>query len=350
MNIGILGASGYTGVELLRLLANHPGNLTVSVVSSRKTLGMRLCDVFPELSAMANYDDLLFENPEDELLPSKADFFFLATPHGVAMGLAPKLLKAGAKVIDLSADFRLKNLNAFEQWYGPHLSPNLIGEAVYGLSELYGPQIKAARLVANPGCYPTSIILALAPLLATTDLLNHNLPIIADCASGISGAGRKSSLSASFCENFDSFKAYSVLGHRHTPEIEEQLSKIFGQPLGVSFTPHLLPMSRGILSTIYVSPQTPVSQQMLDELYQNFYASHHFVRVRPFGFEPQTSQVRGTNFCDLAVYHDARLGLIKIISAIDNLCRGAAGQALVNFNLMTSHHLRAGLDLLPLRP
>ncbi len=349
MKIGIIGATGYTGLELLRLLALHPEKPQVTLISSRQEQGRRLTDIFPALSGAANYDHLLYEAPEPELLAGRAEFFFLATPHGTAMALAPSLLAAGAKVVDLSADFRLRQVEIFNKWYQPHSAPELLGEAVYGLPELYGPAIASARLVANPGCYPTSIILALAPFLKA-GLLRPGAPIIADSASGVTGAGRGAALGTSFCEVSDSFKAYKVVGHRHSPEIAQELSALAGRPVSLSFTPHLAPLNRGILSTVYAPAAEELKARQLWELYRDFYAACPFVRLRPQGFEPQTSEVRGTNFCDLSVFYDEAAGLVKIISAIDNICRGASGQALANFNLMCAYPQGAGLEGLAVRP
>lgn len=349
MKVGLIGATGYTGLELLRLLAQHPSRPEVTVITSRQESGRHLASVFPSLSGIANYDQLVFEAPEASELAGRADIFFLAAPHGAAMGLAPDLLKGGARMIDLSADFRLREADVFSEWYQPHTAASLLTEAVYGLPELYAPQIRPARLVANPGCYPTSVILGLAPFLKT-GFLAADRPIIVDSCSGVSGAGRGAALGSSFCEVQDSFKAYKVVGHRHTPEIEQELSALAGRDLTVAFTPHLVPMNRGILSTIYAAPENDVTAEGLREVYLDFYAHAPFVRVRPLGFEPQTSEVRGTNFCDISLFYDRRSGLVKIVSIIDNLCRGASGQAMVNFNLMCGLPETEGLLLTSLKP
>ena len=349
MKIGIVGATGYTGLELLRLLAVHPEKPQVAVITSRQEKGRRLTAIFPALSQVSNYDELVYEAPEAAELAGRADLFFLAAPHGAAMELVPALLQAGARVVDLSADFRLKSADVFNQWYQPHSASYLLDEAVYGLPELYANAISQARLVANPGCYPTSIILGLAPFLKA-NLLGEKALVIADSASGVSGAGRGASLGVSFCEVSDSFKAYKVVGHRHTPEIAQELSVLGKREIAVSFTPHLSPLNRGILSTIYVTPKSGVSAENLRELYLKFYADCPFVRVRPLGFEPQTADVRGTNFCDISLFCDQAAGLIKIVSAIDNLCRGASGQAVVNFNLLCGYPQTAGLAAAAVRP
>ncbi len=349
MEIGLIGATGYTGLELLRLLAGHPARPEVTVITSRQEAGRGLTEVFPALSGLANYDRLKFEAPDAADLAGRARIFFLAAPHGAAMELVPGLLAAGARVVDLSADFRLRTADLFNEWYQPHSAPGLLGEAVYGLPELYASEIRPARLVANPGCYPTSVILALAPFLKS-GFMAEDGPVIAESASGVSGAGRGAAPGTSFCEVQDSFKAYKVVGHRHTPEIEQELSRLAGRPLKVAFTPHLAPMNRGILSTVYVTPKREVSAEGLREAYLDFYAGAPFVRVRPLGFEPQTSEVRGTNFCDLSLFYDRRSGLVKIVSVIDNLCRGASGQAVANFNLMQGLPETEGLLAAAVRP
>jgi N-acetyl-gamma-glutamyl-phosphate reductase len=319
----------------------------VSVVTSRQEAGRTLTEVFPGLAGLANYDHLVFEAPERAA--GRAEIFFLAAPHGTALDLAPALLAAGAKVIDLSADFRLKDPAVFAEWYQPHPVPGLLAEAVYGLPEIWGEALGRARLVANPGCYPTTAILGLAPLMKA-GLLAENWPVIVDSASGVTGAGRGALLGTSFCEVAEGFKAYKVVGHRHTPEMEQELSALGGRPLTVAFTPHLAPMNRGILSTIYARPASAVPAGDLRAIYLDFYKAAPFVRVRPLGFEPRTVEVRGTNFCDLSLYSDPRSGLIKIISTIDNLCRGASGQALANFNLLNGWAETEGLSLAPLYP
>lgn len=349
MRVGLVGATGYAGLELLRLLAMHPARPQVALVTSRQEAGRPLTGVFPALAGVANYDGLTLEAPEAAALAGRADFFFLATPHGLAMELAPALLAGGAKVIDLSADFRLKDPQTFARWYQPHAAPGLLAEAVYGLPELYAPAIGRARLVANPGCYPTSAILALAPLMKA-GLWAAGTPVIVDAASGVTGAGRGASLANSFCEVQGSFKAYKATGHRHTPEMEQELSLLSGAPVRVSFTPHLAPMGRGILATVYAVAARDAEPAELHGLYAGFYRGQPFVRVRPLGFEPQTADVRGTDFCDLSVFWDGRARLVKVISAIDNLCRGAAGQAVANFNLMAGGQAGDGLALAPLKP
>jgi len=347
MKVGLVGATGYTGLELLRLLAQHPRGPEVVVVTSRQEAGRALTEVFPGLAGLANYDRLVFEDPEQAA--GRAEVFFLAAPHGAALALVPGLLAAGSRVIDLSADFRLKDPVVFAEWYQPHPAPGLLAEAVYGLPEIWGEVLGRARLVANPGCYPTTAILGLAPLVKA-GLLAENWPVIVDSASGVTGAGRGGLLGTSFCEVAEGFKAYKVVGHRHTPEMEQELSALGGRPLTVAFTPHLAPMNRGILSTIYVRLAGAAPAEELRAIYLDFYKNAPFVRVRLSGFEPRTVEVRGTNFCDLSLFPDPRSGLVKVISAIDNLCRGASGQALANFNLLNGWAETEGLNLAPLAP
>ncbi|MDR2724893.1 MAG: N-acetyl-gamma-glutamyl-phosphate reductase [Candidatus Adiutrix sp.] len=347
MKVGLVGATGYTGLELLRLLAQHPRRPEVAVITSRQEAGRALTQVFPGLAGLANYDRLVFEAPEQAA--GRAGIFFLAAPHGAAQTLAPDLLAAGARVIDLSADFRLKDAAVFAEWYQPHTASGLLAEAVYGLPEIWGQALGRARLVANPGCYPTSAILGLAPL-ARAGLLAEDWPVIVDSVSGVTGAGRGGQPGTSFCEVAEGFKAYKVVGHRHTPEMEQELSALAGRPLTVAFTPHLAPFNRGILSTIYVRLASAPPVEELRAIYLDFYQKAPFVRVRPSGFEPRTIEVRGTNFCDLSLFPDPRSGLVKIISALDNLCRGASGQALAHFNLLNGWAETEGLALAPLCP
>ncbi|MGI6639360.1 MAG: N-acetyl-gamma-glutamyl-phosphate reductase [Desulfobulbus sp.] len=329
LDVGIIGASGYTGVELIRILAGHP-QVRLCVATSRQYAGKTIAEVFPSLNKRI---DIRCENLGVDELIHRADFFFTAVPHKTAMDIVPQLLAAGKKVVDLSADYRIHDQALYEEWYQPHSSPQLLAEAVYGLPELYRDDIRRARLVANPGCYPTSIILALAPLLRAGFI--DPATIIADAKSGTSGAGRAASVANLYCEVADSFKAYKVGGvHRHIPEIEQELSLAAQSAVRISFTPHLLPISRGILSTIYASLSEAGKAADLQELYNETYGSEPFVRVLPAGQQPATQHVRGTNCCDIALQHDTRTGRIIITSAIDNIGKGASGQAVQNMNLM----------------
>lgn len=338
LDVGIVGASGYTGVELIRILAGHP-QVRLTVATSRQYAGKNVAEVFPSLNKRI---DIRCENLGVEELLSRADFFFAAVPHKTAMDIVPQLLQAGKKVVDLSADYRLHDQAVYEEWYQPHSSPEFLGEAVYGLPELYRDDIRPARLVANPGCYPTSVILALAPLLREGFI--DPATIIIDSKSGTSGAGRAAGVANLYCEVADSFKAYKVGGsHRHIPEIEQELSLVAQSEVRVSFTPHLLPISRGILSTIYATPNEKSNQTDLHELYNDTYGSEPFVRVLPAGWQPATQHVRGSNCCDIALQADTRTGRIIITSVIDNIGKGASGQAVQNMNIMNGFAEEAGL-------
>jgi len=345
LKIAIVGASGYTGLELIRILHCHP-EVAVTCLTSEQSAGKRISDVFPTLRGRC---ELVLETLEPVRVAEKADIIFTALPHKAAMEVVPTFLKLGKKVIDLSADYRLSDPAVYGQWYEPHLNPANLKKAVYGLPELRRNKIKSAKLVANPGCYPTSIILGLAPLLkkGMIDLSS----IIADSASGVTGAGRSAKVDSLYCEVNEGYKAYGVGGvHRHTPEIEQELSLLAGESLKITFTPHLVPMDRGILSTIYATPATPVSNEMLTKLYIDFYEGEPFVRVLKNGNLPSTAFVRGSNFCDIAPFVDARTGRIIIISAIDNLVKGASGQAVQNMNLFCGFPETTGLEGLALFP
>lgn len=323
--IGIVGATGYTGVELLRLLVNHP-HVDISYVTSREHAGTRVDAMFPSLRG---YLDLEFSAPANEQL-SECDLVFFATPNGVAMKSAATLLEAGTKVIDLAADFRIKDIALWEKWYGmQHASPPLVEEAVYGLPELQREQIKQARLVANPGCYPTAVTLGLLPLIEN-QLIDFE-GIIADTKSGASGAGRKAEVHTLLCEAGDNFKAYAVPGHRHQPEIAQNLSFVAGQAINPTFVPHLLPMIRGIHATLYAMMNTEAD---LQSLYESRYANEPFVDVMPAGSHPETRSVRGANLCRMAIHRPGNGKRVVVLSVINNLVKGAAGQAVQNMNLM----------------
>lgn len=343
-NVAVIGASGYTGVELLRLLALHP-RVRVSAVTSRQQAGQPLAEVFPSLAGIY---DLTFEALEPAALAGRAEVVFTAVPHQAAMTIVPTLLEAGCKVVDLSADYRLHDPAVYAEWYEEHQTPELLGEAVYGLPELYRERVRGARLVANPGCYPTSVALALTPLLR--EGLIDPATIIIDSKSGTSGAGRAAKVDTLYCEVNEGFKAYGLPRHRHTPEIEQTLSEAAGSPVTVSFTPHLLPVNRGILSTCYASLKTGLTTAELVEHYRRVYADEPFVRVLPAGRLPNLSQVRGSNFCDLGVCADPRTGRVIAVAAIDNLVKGAAGQAIQNMNLLLGLPEGAGLGAAALVP
>ncbi len=345
LKIAIVGASGYTGLELIRILHCHP-EVAVTCLTSEQSAGKRISDVFPTLRGRC---ELVLETLEPVRVAEKADIIFTALPHKAAMEVVPTFLKLGKKVIDLSADYRLSDPAVYGHWYEPHLNPANLKKAVYGLPEIRRNRIKSAKLVANPGCYPTSIILGLAPLLkkGMIDLSS----IIADSASGVTGAGRSAKVDSLYCEVNEGYKAYGVGGvHRHTPEIEQELSLLAGKPLKITFTPHLAPMDRGILSTIYATPEKTISTETIVHLYKDFYAGEPFVRILPQGTLPSTAFVRGSNFCDIAPLVDARTGRIIIVSAIDNLVKGASGQAVQNMNLVCGFPEITGLEGLALFP
>jgi N-acetyl-gamma-glutamyl-phosphate reductase len=345
LHVGIVGASGYTGVELARILAGHP-EIRLTAATSRKYAGKPLSEVFPNLRKRV---DILCENLTTDELIERAEFFFTAVPHKTAMEIVPHLLAAGKKVVDLSADYRIHDPAVYQAWYQEHTSPQLLAEAAYGLPELYRDRIRTAQLTANPGCYPTSVILALTPLLRQ-GLIDPDTLII-DSKSGTSGAGRAASVGTLFCEVNDGFKPYKVGGtHRHIPEIEQELSAAAGQSVTVSFTPHLLPVSRGILSTIYATLTSQGNVTDLQALYEETYADEPFVRILPAGVPPATQYVRGSNCCDISLQKDPRTGRLIIMSAIDNIVKGASGQAVQNMNLMNGFPETTGLMGAPLFP
>jgi N-acetyl-gamma-glutamyl-phosphate reductase len=344
MKAAVFGASGYTGQELTRILSGHP-EVDLVAVTSRRFDGLQVSEVFPSLCGLTS---LTYQNASPADIAEICDIVFLALPHGISMAIAPAFISAGKKVIDLSADYRLRNVGIYEKWYAKHTGAGILNEAVYGIPELYRPQIKEARLVANPGCYPTSIILGLAPALKNR-LVDVNT-IIADSASGVSGAGREPQTGSLFCEVDGGFKAYKVGKHRHTPEIEQELNRLAGEEFFISFTPHLLPVKRGILSTIYANLKKDVTLAELHSLYSSFYGQEKFVRICPAGSLPNISSVCGSNFCDIGLTIDLRTKRVIIISAIDNLIKGAAGQAVQNMNILCNWQEDTGLPVAPLYP
>jgi len=343
----VVGASGYTGAELLRILAVHPGMECV-LVSSRQYKGLPVSSVFPSLRNMRALTHLTFSEPDPKIIAETAEVAFSALPHRTAMETVAQLVQAGLKVVDLSADFRFRKVSVYEAWYEHHIAPDLLAQAVYGLPEIYGDQVKTAQLVGNPGCYPTSVILGLAPLLANGWIDPET--IIADSKSGVSGAGRGLALSSLYCEANEGIKAYKVGSHRHTPEIEQELSLLAGQEITISFTPHLIPMSRGILSTMYARLVRKTSTSDLVQVYSHFYRGKPFVRICPEGTLPSTSDVRGSNYADIGLTVDSRTQRIVVVSAIDNLVKGASGQAMQNMNLMCGLSETTGLECAPLFP
>ena len=349
IKIGIVGGTGYTGVELLRLLVRHP-HAELVAITSRKEAGMAVAEMFPSLRG---HTALRFTTPDEAPLRD-CDLVFFATPHGVAMQQARELLATGVRIIDLAADFRLRDTATFERWYGmPHACPDLLAEAVYGLPELNRAAIAGARIIGNPGCYPTTVQVGFAPLLKTAGAVDVG-HLIAACASGVSGAGRKAEIPTLFSEASDNFKAYGVKGHRHGPEIDQELRRIAGladddTSLHCLFTPHLAPMIRGMHSTLYAR-LTPVGQQLdLQALYQDFYRDQPCVDVLPAGSAPETRSVRGANLLRLAV-HKPTPDTAMILVVQDNLSKGAAGQAVQNMNLMFGLDEICGLEAPALLP
>ena len=342
--IGILGGSGYTGIELLRILLNHP-SAVVTVITSRKYAGQEVSRVFPSVTGVT---DLVFSEPDLEQMAEAADVIFTCVPHQTAMNVVPFFLEKGLKIIDLSADFRIRDKGVYEEWYQEHSAAQYLNEAVYGLPEIYRDQIEGARLIANPGCYPTSCLLPLVPLLRAGLIQADN--IIIDSKSGTSGAGRGASTATLFCEVNEGFKAYKIAEHRHTPEIEQELSAAAGSQVVINFTPHLVPMSRGILSTIYATPAKGATEGQLRACLQETYDSSVFVQVLPKGSFPNVLNVRGTNYCHMGLRVDKRTGRAIIVSVIDNLCRGASGQAVQNMNIMEKKKESAGIGGVALYP
>lgn len=340
--IGIVGATGYTGVELLRLLVKHP-DIEISYVTSRSNVGVRVDAMFPNLRG---YIDIEFSDPSTDAL-AECDLVFFATPNGIAMNHVPELLKANTKVIDLAADFRIKDVSVWSRWYGmSHACPELVSEAVYGLPEINRNILKTANLVANPGCYPTSVILGLMPLLDSklVDLDN----IIADTKSGVSGAGKQANVATLFSEMGESFKAYGVGGHRHQPEIAQILSQLSDTSVDLTFVPHLLPIIRGIHATIY--SRTDVDASSLQALYEKRYVDEPFVDVLPQGSHPETRNVKASNMCQIAIHKSTESSRLVVLSVIDNLVKGAAGQAVQNMNIMFGFKETTALDRPALLP
>ena len=344
IKIGIVGGTGYTGVELLRILATHP-QAQLTAITSRKEDGLPVADMYPSLRG---HVDLAFSSPEKAKL-TECDVVFFATPHGVAMAQAPELVAVGVKVIDLAPDFRLQDVAQFEKWYGmSHTCTDLLKEAVYGLPELNRAAIKSARIIGNPGCYPTTMQLGFYPLLKAGVVDAGNL--IADCKSGVSGAGRKADIGLLFTETSDSFKAYGVSGHRHTPETIEQLQRMTTEKVGLVFTPHLVPMIRGMHSTLYARLTKEATNEELQALFENAYQDEPFVDVMPAGSHPDTRSVRGSNLCRIAVHQPQGGDIAVVLSVIDNLTKGAAGQAIQNMNIMCGLPETAGLEQIALMP
>ena len=343
IKVGIVGATGYTGVELLRLLSSHP-NIEITTVTSRSESGKAVSDYFPSLRGIY---DLTFQTPEHAGL-EKCDIVIFATPNGIAMNDAPRLLEKGIRIVDLSADFRIQDISTWEHWYKmKHASPDIVPQAVYGLSELNRDAIASAQIVANPGCYPTCVSLPLLPLLKEGRLKPH-MPLIADCKSGVSGAGRKANTGSLLCEAGDNFKAYGITGHRHQPEIRQTIATL--QP-GIAehfiFVPHLTPMIRGMHATLYLHLEDGCNPEAV---LREFYRDSPFVDIMPAGSTPETRSVRGANLCRISIQKSSSDNVWIALSVIDNLVKGAAGQAVQNMNIMFGFDEKLGLIQTPLLP
>ncbi len=342
IKVGIVGGTGYTGVELLRLLALHPG-AEIVVITSRSKDGKPVAELY---SNLRGHLELAFSQPDLKIL-SQCDVVFFATPNGTAMKMVPELLAAGTRVIDLAADFRLQDEKEWQQWYKmEHTCPDLLSEAVYGLPEVNREQIKQAKLIANPGCYPTSVQLGFLPLLEANVVDSGHL--IADAKSGVSGAGRGATVATLLAEASESMKAYNVTGHRHWPEICQGLNRVKAGKVGLTFVPHLTPMIRGIHATLYA----PLTDKRVDlqQLYEQRYQSEPFVDVMPAGSHPETRSVKGANHCRIAVHVPPSGDTVVVLSVIDNLVKGAAGQAVQNMNIMFDLNEAAGLEAIGLVP
>lgn len=341
IKVGVVGGTGYTGVELLRLLAQHQ-NVEIRAITSRGEAGLPVADMFPSLRRRV---DLCFVDPQAADLAA-CDVVFFATPNGIAMQQAKALVDAGVKVIDLAADFRITDIAEWEKWYGmKHACPELVAEAVYGLPEVNREAVANARVVANPGCYPTAVQLGFLPLVEAGVVELGSL--IADAKSGVSGAGRKAETHILFSESSDNFQAYGVAGHRHLPEIRQGLSRFAGAPVGLTFVPHLTPMIRGIHATLYARLSKEVD---LQALFEERFAGEAFVDVMPKGAHPSTRSVRSANMCRIAVHRPQGGDVVVVLSVIDNLVKGAAGQAVQNMNILFGLPEVTGLGHVPVMP
>ncbi len=347
IKVGLIGVTGYTGMELTRLLTQHP-SMRLTLAASRSEAGKSLGDHYPFLRGLPGAE-VIISAPDTDKAAAECDVVFLAVPHSTAMNMGAELFAKGVKVVDLSADFRLRDADTYESWYNvPHEQREALRQAVYGLPELYAAEIAKAQLVANPGCYPTSAILGLYAALKHELISLEN--IVIDAKSGTTGAGRKAAVGSLFCEVSDTFKAYNLGKHRHTPEIEQEISLIAGKDMVISFNTHLLPINRGILSTIYTTLTKDISLEEVHGIFSRVWEQSPWVRVLPQGQLPETKNVRGTMFCDIGLVVDPRTKRLIIVSAIDNVCRGASGQALANANIMMDLPVTTGLMLAPLMP
>ncbi|SMB90742.1 N-acetyl-gamma-glutamyl-phosphate reductase [Desulfonispora thiosulfatigenes DSM 11270] len=340
----IIGATGYTGQELVKMLSGHP-HIEIVGLGSKSYAGENFSKIYPHFRGI----DLICENPENDEIIDKADIIFLALPHGLSVPYVKKALEKGKKVVDLGADFRIKDRDIYQSWYktqGPE--EDLLEKAVYGLCEINKEKIAGAQIVANPGCYPTTILLALIPLLQKGAIKKQN--IIIDSKSGVSGAGRSLSLNTHLCETNEDLKAYGLPLHRHIPEMEQELSLNAEEEINITFTPHLIPMTRGMLSTIYLELEEGFTGEKVHSLLKEFYKDKHFVRIIGEGESPHTKWVSGSNYCDIGIFSDPRNNRITILSAIDNLIKGASGQAIQNMNIMFGLDEKAGLPLWGMYP
>lgn len=339
IEVGVIGATGYVGIEILRLLINHP-QVKVSSVVSHSFAGQSISDIYPNLK---NVFDMECQSLDIEKITEKADIFITALPHGISKNVVPKLVAKGKKVIDHSGDFRYKSVDIYEKWYNlKHEMPELLELSAYGLPELYRDKIKHSQIIANPGCYPTCSILGIAPLLKY-DMVDIN-NIIIDAVSGVTGAGRNTGLAYQFCECTENFKAYKVSTHRHTSEIEQELSILACKEIQVSFTPHLVPIKRGMLATIYANLNCKTTAAELIKMYKQYYKDEYFIRILDEGRLPETKHVSGSNFVDIGIVVDNRLNRVIVLSALDNLGKGAAGQAIQDFNIVCGFPEQTGLE------
>lgn len=342
--VGIIGATGYTGVELLRVLLHHP-QVEVAALTSQKYAGMPIDQVFPSLM---KHLPLKCEELNVDQISKKTDFVFTAVPHKTAMEVVPLFHRQGKRIVDLSADFRFRNAAIYEKWYQKHTSADLLPESVYGLPELHREEIRNARIVGNPGCYPTGALLGLIPLVKKGMISAEH--IVVDSKSGVSGAGRDVVLESLFCEVNEGVKAYKIFAHRHTPEIDQELSRLAQKEMNVTFVPHLIPVDRGILSTLYVHLTKKMKTEELLHAIEDFYQGEPFIRTYPKGKLPSTKDVRGSNFCGIGVTVSESDDRAVVVTAIDNLVKGASGEAVQNMNIMLGFPETMGLDVLPLFP
>jgi N-acetyl-gamma-glutamyl-phosphate reductase len=342
--VGIIGATGYTGVELLRLLLHHP-EVEVTALTSQKYAGLPMDQVFP---SVMKHPQLKCEELNLDEVSKKTDFIFTAVPHKTAMETVPLIVQKGKRVVDLSADFRFKDPMVYEKWYQKHSCPELLDASVYGLPELHREKIRKARIVGNPGCYPTGALIGLIPLVAKA-MISYET-IVVDSKSGVSGAGRDVALGSLFCEVNEGVKAYNIYKHRHLPEIEGELTQLAKKKVGVSFVPHLIPMDRGILTTLYVNFKQKVRTDDVVNVFEEHYLKEPFIRLCPKGKVPNTKDVRGSNYCDIGIVVDESGGRGVVVTAIDNLVKGASGEAIQNMNIMLGYPETMGLNVVPLWP